>query len=164
MEEMSYTAGDYVVYPVYGVGKISHIDQRGDKAAPQEVYRINFLRDRMVLTLPVAKAMQSGLRGLSTPDTIEQALKKLAKKGRARSCNWTKRAQEYTDKVMSGDPIALAEVIRDLHPLDDAQEQSYSERKMYHEAVDRLAGELALIQDTDTAAAIDFIKRNLSTR
>ena len=67
---------------------------------------------------------------------------------------WSRRAQEYETKINSGDPVAIAEVVRDLHRAADQPEQSFSERQMYQAALERLARELAALDKTDEEAAI----------
>ena len=54
---------------------------------------------------------------------------------------WSRRAQEYEQKINSGDLISIAEVVRDLHRADDQREQSYSERQLYEAALERLTRE-----------------------
>ena len=66
---------------------------------------------------------------------------------------WSRRAQEYEQKINSGDLIAIAEVVRDLHRNDDQREQSYSERQLYEAALERLTREVAAVDDGDEVSA-----------
>ena len=66
---------------------------------------------------------------------------------------WSRRAQEYETKIKSGDPVSIAEVVRDLHRRTNQSEQSYSERQMYQAALERLAREFAAIEKIDQEAA-----------
>ena len=59
---------------------------------------------------------------------------------------WSRRAQEYEMKINSGDPVSIAEVLRDLKRSNDDGEQSYSERQIYQSALERLAREVAAVQ------------------
>ena len=65
---------------------------------------------------------------------------------------WSRRAQEYETKIKSGDPVSIAEVVRDLHRRTNQSEQSYSERQMYQAALERLAREFAAIEKIDQDA------------
>jgi CarD family transcriptional regulator len=65
---------------------------------------------------------------------------------------WSRRAQEYEAKINSGDPVSIAEVVRDLHRGSDQPDQSYSERQIYQAALDRLAREWAAVERIDEAS------------
>ncbi len=92
------------------------------------------------------------MRPLSGPDVVSKALETLKGKARVKRAMWSRRAQEYEAKINSGDPVAIAEVVRELHRPEDA-EQSYSERQMYRAALERLAREVAAIEKIDEAEA-----------
>ena len=83
----------------------------------------------------------------------EQAITTLQGKARVRRTMWSRRAQEYETKIKSGDPVSIAEVVRDLHRRTNQSEQSYSERQMYQAALERLAREFAAIEKIDQEAA-----------
>jgi CarD family transcriptional regulator len=75
-------------------------------------------------------------------------------RARVRRMMWSRRAQEYEAKINSGDLISIAEVVRDLHRAESQPEQSYSERQLYEAALERMAREVAAVQDVDDAVAI----------
>ena len=77
---------------------------------------------------------------------------------------WSRRAQEYEQKINSGDLIAIAEVVRDLHRTDDQREQSYSERQLYEAALERLTREIAAVAGNDEDAASQEITEVLVSR
>ncbi len=93
------------------------------------------------------------MRKLSTRKVMDTALTTLKGRSRAKRTMWSRRAQEYEAKINSGDPVLIAEVVRDLHRGDDQPDQSYSERQMYQAALDRLARELAALEKIDEVAA-----------
>ncbi len=152
-EKLEFKSGDYVVYPAHGVGRITGIESHTIAGMSVTLYAINFEKDRMVLKVPVSKVKNSGLRKLSSRDRIKAALETLAGKSRVRRVMWSRRAQEYEAKINSGDPVAIAEVVRDLHRTSDQPEQSYSERQIYQAALERLARELAAVEKTDELKA-----------
>ena len=135
----AYRKGDYVVYPTHGVGKVLGVEDQEIAGQKLELIIIEFDKDRMTLRVPVAKADQSGLRKLSSPDQMKTALKTLKGKSRVRRTMWSRRAQEYEAKINSGDPVSIAEVVRDLFRNANQPDQSYSERQLYQAALDRLA-------------------------
>ena len=93
------------------------------------------------------------MRGLSTPDVVLKALETLKGKAKVKRAMWSRRAQEYEQKINSGDLLSIAEVVRDLHRADDQREQSYSERQLYEAALERLTREVAAVSGTDEAGA-----------
>jgi CarD family transcriptional regulator len=84
---------------------------------------------------------------------VTKALDTLKGKARVKRAMWSRRAQEYEQKINSGDLMAIAEVVRDLHRTDDQREQSYSERQLYEAALERLTREVAAVAGTDEAGA-----------
>ena len=145
----AFSKGDHVVYPTHGVGKIQGIEEQEIAGEKLELIVIEFDKDRMVLRVPSAKAEQSGLRSLSSPDQMKEALKTLKGKSKVRRTMWSRRAQEYEAKINSGDPVAIAEVVRDLFRNANQPDQSYSERQLYQAALNRLAREFAAVESID---------------
>ena len=144
-----YKVGNWVVYPTHGVGKVMGVENQEIAGTKLRLIVISFEKDRMTLRVPVDKASDSGLRKLSSPEEMKGALKTLKGRSRVRRTMWSRRAQEYEAKINSGDPVSIAEVVRDLHRKEDQPDQSYSERQIYQAALDRLARELAAVEDID---------------
>jgi CarD family transcriptional regulator len=144
---------DFVVYPAHGVGRIVSIEEREIAGMSLELFVISFEKDKMTLRVPTDKATQVGMRGLSSPDIVSKALETLRGKARVKRAMWSRRAQEYEQKINSGDLLAIAEVVRDLHRADDQREQSYSERQLYEAALERLTREVAAVSGLDEAGA-----------
>ena len=160
-EDVDYAAGDYVVYPTHGVGRVLGIELQEVSGHKLKLIAIKFEKDRMTLRVPVAKAQQSGLRKLSTRKVMDSALAALKGKSRVKRTMWSRRAQEYEAKINSGDPVSIAEVVRDLHRGSDQPDQSYSERQMYQAALDRLAREFAAVEKIDEVTAAERLEQLL---
>ncbi|MEQ8665456.1 MAG: CarD family transcriptional regulator [Rhodospirillales bacterium] len=161
-EDVSYKAGDFVVYPTHGVGKVEGIETQEIAGEKLRLIVISFDRDRMILRVPVKKASESGLRKLSSKKRMESALTTLKGRARVKRAMWSRRAQEYEAKINSGDPIAIAEVVRDLFRNVGQPDQSFSERQIYEAARDRLACELAAVEKTDVEKATVKLEQVLS--
>ncbi len=157
-----FAAGDHVVYPTHGVGKVERIAIEEIAGHNLELIHITFEENRMTLRVPVAKARSAGLRKLATRKLFDEALAVLKGRPRIKRTMWSRRAQEYEAKINSGDPLAVAEVVRDLRRNAGQPEQSFSERQIFEAALDRLAAELAVLDKTDKTAALtkllDFLK------
>ena len=144
---------DFVVYPAHGVGKIISIEEQEIAGMQLEMFVISFEKDKMTLRVPTNKATDVGMRSLSTPEVVSKALETLKGKAKVKRAMWSRRAQEYEQKINSGDLLSIAEVVRDLHRNDDQREQSYSERQLYEAALERLTREVAAVSGTDEAGA-----------
>ena len=153
MAQDIYDAGDIVVYPTHGVGEVKGIETQDLGDLSVEVIVIQFDSERMTLRVPTNKAEQSGLRPLSSKKVMDSAITTLRGRAKVRRTMWSRRAQEYETKIKSGDPVSIAEVVRDLHRRGNQSEQSYSERQMYQAALERLAREFAAIEKIDQDAA-----------
>jgi CarD family transcriptional regulator len=123
-----------------------------------KVIIVTFEENRMTLRVPVNKAASSGLRMLATESMMGEALEILRGRARIKRTMWSRRAQEYEQKINSGDPLAIAEVVRDLHRNAGQPDQSFSERQIYEQALDRLAAEIAAIDRTDKAVAAEKLQ------
>ena len=153
--------GDYVVYPTHGVGRVAAIEHQHIAGHELELFVITFDRDRMTLRVPVPKAKKSGLRKLSSHSVMETALDTLQGRARVKRAMWSRRAQEYEAKINSGDPVSIAEVVRDLHRNANQPDQSYSERQIYEAALERLASELAALEAIEPAQATQKLEKLL---
>jgi CarD family transcriptional regulator len=135
---------DFVVYPAHGAGQILAIEEQTVAGSRLEFFVIYFAKSKMTLRAPTRKAANVGLRKLSDPAVIQRVRQTLSQPPHKARGNWSRLAQDYESKINSGNVIAIAEVVRDLYrPLNSAQ--SFSERQLYSSALDRLSGEVALI-------------------
>jgi len=155
---------EYIVYPAHGVGQIVSIDKHEVAGIELEMFVISFEKDKMTLRIPIEKASAIGLRSVSSPELILKAMETLKGRARVKRAMWSRRAQEYEQKINSGDLIAIAEVVRDLHRNDEQREQSYSERQLYEAALERLTRELAVVDGVEESAAQAKVDRVLDAR
>lgn len=160
-KEYTFNPGDFVVYPAHGVGQITEIQKTAVAGQSLDLIAINFKKDKMTLRIPMASAQKSGLRRVATPAVMDSAVNVLQSKAKARRAQqWSKRSQEYATKINSGDPIAVAEVLRDLYKNPAISEQTYSERQIYEQAMGRFAAEYAVVnkvQEDDAPARVEGI-------
>ncbi len=159
----TFVEGDHVVYPTHGVGRVERIATEEIAGHKLELIHITFEENRMTLRVPVAKARTAGLRKLANRKTFDEALAVLKGRARIKRTMWSRRAQEYEAKINSGDPLAIAEVVRDLHRNAGQPDQSFSERQIYEAAMDRLAAELAALEQIDKVAATQKLATYLKT-
>ncbi len=152
-KKYDFRPNEYVVYPAHGVGQIVSIEKQEIAGIELELFVIAFEKDKMTLRVPTNKATEVGMRSLASPEEVQKAMATLKGRARVKRAMWSRRAQEYEQKINSGDLIAIAEVVRDLHRTDEQREQSYSERQLYEAALERLAREIAAVSGQDEATA-----------
>ena len=163
-EKKEYKPKDYVVYPKHGVGQISSVSSKTIGGIDVQCYDIKFEKDRAIGLLPINK--QSHLRFLSTINQINKSISILKSKPKIKRSMWSRRAQEYEQKITSGKIYDLAEVVRDLNKGDDLMvDQSYSERQLFEKAYERILSEFQIVMKLpleDTKKKLDkALKRNL---
>ena len=163
-KKLDFRPNEFVVYPAHGVGKIVTVEEQEVAGLTLELFVIAFEKDKMTLRVPTNKATEVGMRSLSSPEIVSKAMDTLKGKARVKRAMWSRRAQEYEQKINSGDLIAIAEVVRDLHRTDDQREQSYSERQLYEAALERLTREVAAVGGGDELAAQKRIDDQLMSR
>jgi len=143
---LEFAVGDFVVYPTHGVGEITSIVEQEISGMALELFVIEFEREKMTVRVPIAKVKTAGMRKLASVTVLQSALTTLKGRARVKRTMWSRRAQEYEAKINSGDPLLIAEVVRDLHRAAGQPDQSYSERQIYETAFDRLAQEVAAVE------------------
>jgi CarD family transcriptional regulator len=156
--------GQHVFYPAHGVGRVTGVETQQVAGMKLEVFVVAFEQDKLILRVPVAKAASSGMRALASTRVVGDALKTLGGRARIKRTMWSRRAQEYEAKINSGNLIQIAEVVRDLHRAGDQPDQSYSERQLYESALDRMARELAAVENIKHADAVEKLSKSLAKR
>lgn len=151
---LDFKVGNRVVYPSHGVGEIVEIESQTIADIKLEVYVISFPHDKMTLRVPVSRAKIAGLRSLATEGDINKVYSILNEKPKRGNKMWSRRAQEYEAKINSGEIEAIAEVVRDLYKNVD-NDRSYSERTIYESALNRLASEIAVLEQISAKSATD---------
>lgn len=149
----AFAAGDFVVYPGHGVGEMLRIDTEHVAGQKTTLFVIKFAQDRMTLRVPLQKAGSAGLRRVSSRRVMQGVLASLKGPPPRRRVVWSRLMTEYSAKINSGDPRAVAEVIRDLHRPVNGRERSHGAQVLYAKALTRLTLEVAAVDRTHIAAA-----------
>ena len=157
----NFSTGDYAVYPLHGVGEIVDIVTKNIDSHELKLFVINFKHNKMTIQLPVSRAQKLGLRRISSFAEIERAISIVENASSNRNTlSWSKRSQLYETKLNSGDLISIAEIIRDVRSniLNEAITVSYSERRLYQKACERLISEFAIIKEITFDEADKILK------
>jgi CarD family transcriptional regulator len=157
-----FKANEFIVYPAHGVGRIVGIEEQEIAGMSLELFVITFDKEKLTLRVPTGKLASVGMRKLADEGLVKKAMETLKGRARIKRTMWSRRAQEYVAKINSGDLISIAEVVRDLYRSEAQPEQSYSERQLYEDALDRMARELAAVEKLDERGAVQRITEILS--
>ena len=143
-EKRIYNLKDFVVYPKHGVGKITSIEKATIGDIDIQFYKILVEKEKLTLTVPINQ--QSKLRPISSINQINKCISILKTKPKIKRTMWSRRAQEYDQKINSGKIYELAEVVKDLNKNTDIiADQSYSERQLFEKAYERLKSEFEAV-------------------
>ena len=143
-QKKEYNLNDYVVYPKHGVGKIVSVDKATIGGIGLNYYKIFIEKDKLTLTIPLNQ--QNHLRPISSINQINKCVSILKTKPKVKRTMWSRRAQEYEQKINSGKIYELAEVVKDLNKTSNTiADQSYSERQLFEQAYDRLKSEFEVV-------------------
>ena len=146
-EKRIYNLKDFVVYPKHGVGKITAIEKAKIGEIDIQFYKILVEKEKLTLTVPINQ--QSKLRAISSINQINKCISILKTKPKIKRTMWSRRAQEYDQKINSGKIYELAEVVKDLNKNTDIiADQSYSERQLFEKAYERLKSEFEAVLKT----------------
>ena len=156
--------GEVVVYPKHGVGEVAKIESMEIAEIKTSFYVVKMEQSKLIIRVPIDKKEEVGLRKISSKKIIDDVYSTLKLKPKIRRIMWSRRAQEYETKIYSGDPIKIAEVVRDLFKKSSQAEQSYSERQMFQVAIERLAREVAAVEKTDYFQSTEKIEQILNKK
>jgi CarD family transcriptional regulator len=159
---LSFRIGEKVVYPTHGVGEITAIEEQEVAGFKLELFVITFDKDRLTIRIPLAKAKSSGLRRLSEPAVVKEALEILSTKAKAKKGMWNRRANDFQERMGTGQLTAMAEVLRDLNRGPEQQDASYSEQQIFESALDFMTREIAAASQVTSTEARKLIEQHLA--
>ena len=157
-KKLDFKSGQYVVYPTQGVGKLLRIEEQTVGNQKMKMMVIDFERNHMTLRVPVDRAELSGLRPLSSAKKLDEAITAAKGKAGAKRMIWARRAAQYEENINSGDPMKLAEVVRDLQRRSASDTMTFSARQLYLRALERMAQEFAVLHKMELEEASDKIE------
>ncbi len=157
-KDFTFNPGDFVVYPAHGVGQVRERQNASIAGKNVDLLAIHFEKDKFTMRIPSESAVNKGLRSVASPAVMETVISTLKSQNKVRRQPWAKRSAEYTNKIASGDPVALAEVVRELYHDPSLATQNYSEKQFYEKAFSRLAPEYAVVQKISEVEAINQLE------
>jgi len=160
-KKLDFKTGQYVVYPTQGVGKLQRIEEQVIAGQTIKLLVIEFESSHMTLRVPLERAEISGLRPLTSARKMDEAITSAKGKAGSKRMIWSRRAAQYEENINSGDPMRLAEVVRDLQRRNPTDTMTFSARQLYLRALERMAQEFAVLHKMDVEAASEKIENIL---
>ncbi|MCL1786292.1 MAG: CarD family transcriptional regulator [Alphaproteobacteria bacterium] len=157
-KKLEFKNGQFVVYPTQGVGKVARVEEHNVAGQKIQMIVINFEQSNMTLRVPLDRAEISGLRPLVSPKKMDEAISSAKRAAGAKRMVWARRAAVYEENINSGDPMKLAEVVRDLQRRSSADTMTFSGRQLYMRALERMAQEFAILHKIDVDSASEKIE------
>jgi CarD family transcriptional regulator len=145
-----FQVGQLAVYPAHGVGRIESVQEREVSGTPSEFYIMRLIDTDMIIMIPTTNARNIGLRDVIDNQAVSQVYDILrSRPGRLNNQTWNRRYRDYMDKIKTGSPFRVAEVLRDLTLLKSEKDLSFGERKMLDTAKNLLIKELSLVNEKE---------------
>lgn len=157
-KKLEFRAGQFVVYPTQGVGRLMRVEEAAVAGQKIKMLVIDFEKNHMTLRVPLDRAEISGLRPLVTPKKMDEAIATAKAKAGPKRMIWARRQAQYEENINSGDPIKLAEVVRDLQRRSAADTMTFSGRQLYLRALERMAQEFAILHKMEVDLAAEKIE------
>lgn len=158
VKKIDFKNGQYVVYPTQGLGKLVATEDQIIAGEKVKMLVIDFEKNHMTLRVPIDRTEISGLRPLSTIKKMDEAIALAKSKAGAKRSIWTRRAAQYEENINSGDPMKLAEVVRDLQRRTSTDTMTFSSRRLYLRALERMAQEFAVLHKMEIDEAMEKIE------
>ena len=158
VKKIDFKNGQYVVYPTQGVGKLVATEDQIIAGEKVKMLVIDFEKNHMTLRVPIDRTEISGLRPLSTIKKMDEAIALAKSKAGVKRSIWTRRAAQYEENINSGDPMKLAEVVRDLQRRTSTDTMTFSSRRLYLRALERMAQEFAVLHKMEIDEAMEKIE------
>ncbi len=145
-----FQVGQLAVYPAHGVGRIESVQERDISGTPSQFYIMRLLDSDMIIMIPTNNARNIGLRDVIDNQAVDQVYQILSSRPiRLNNQTWNRRYRDYMDKIKTGSPFQVAEVLRDLTLLKAEKDLSFGERKMLDTAKNLLIKELSLAHEKE---------------
>jgi CarD family transcriptional regulator len=145
-----FQVGQLAVYPAHGVGRIESVQEREVSGTPAEFYIMRLIDTDMIIMIPTTNARNIGLRDVIDNQAVGEIYEILrSRPARLNNQTWNRRYRDYMDKIKTGSPFRVAEVLRDLTLLKTEKDLSFGERKMLDTAKNLLIKELSLVNEKE---------------
>lgn len=157
-----FAVGQQIVYPSQGIGVIEGITERAIGAMMLACYTVR-LADNSLVMVPVNNAVAIGLREPLSGLECENLFSKLAEDFNAPAHDWKDRFKEFSEKMKTGDPFAIADVLKQLTFLGQTKPLSFREQRLLEKAQYLVVSELAAVFEQPEGNITERVQETLTT-
>ena len=156
--------GEMAVYPAHGVGVVQAIETKSFSNGKNEsFYVLRILDTGITIMIPMENAEQVGLRCVMSQTAVRSVYKILKEREvELEPKPWNRRYRQYMEKLKSGSPFEIAEVLRNLLLLKSEKVLSFGERRMLDAARTLLVKEISIAKSVTEAAVEADLRRFLN--
>jgi CarD family transcriptional regulator len=161
---VDFKIGEMAVYPAHGVGVVQAIETKSFTNGKKEsFYILRILDTGITIMIPMGNAQQVGLRGVMDATAVRSVYKILKEREvELEPKPWNRRYRQYMEKLKSGSPFEIAEVLRNLLLLKAGKALSFGERKMLDAARSLLVKEISIAKSVPEEAVEADLRRFLN--
>ena len=158
-----FQVGDKAFYPAQGVAEVVGIDTKEIMGSKAMFYVLRVMGSDKKILIPVAKVDTVGLRRIVSDHEIDEIYDIMRERDvDLNQQTWNRRYRAYVEKIQTGSPFEIAEVLRDLNLLKFHKTLSFGERKMLDTARRLLVQELAVAKDMTEDAVVEELEHIFS--
>jgi CarD family transcriptional regulator len=158
-----YRKGDTVVHPEHGAAVIEDLRERDFLGEKKTYFVLRLAYGDLTLSIPADNTQAVGLRKVVAKSEVKKVLAVLREDESKMASNWSRRFKNNIEKLHSGDPYQVAEVVRNLSIRDKDKGLSAGEKRMLAKARQILVSELALAEKTDEDKAESILDEVLAS-
>jgi len=107
-KKLDFRPSEFVVYPAHGVGQIVSVETQEVAGIELELFVVAFEKDKMTLRVPTNRAVEVGMRSLSSPDIVAHAFKTLKGKAKVKRAMWSRRRRVRCPRARSSGVVGRA--------------------------------------------------------
>ncbi len=161
---VNFKIGEMAVYPAHGVGIVQAIESKSFSCGKKEsFYVLRILDTGITIMIPMGNAQQVGLRCVMDQTAVRSVYKILREREvELEPKPWNRRYRQYMEKLKSGSPFEIAEVLRNLLLLKAEKALSFGERKMLDAARSLLVKEISIAKSVPEEAVEADLRRFLN--
>jgi len=156
-----YRKGDTVVHPEHGAAVIEDLRERDFLGEKKTYFVLRLAYGDLTLSIPADNTQAVGLRKVVAKSEVKKVLAVLREDESKMASNWSRRFKNNIEKLHSGDPYQVAEVVRNLSIRDKDKGLSAGEKRMLQKARQILVSELTFAIGVSEAEAEERLDSEL---
>lgn len=159
----NFQVGDKAVYPAQGVAEVVGVDTKEIMGTSQTFYVLRVMDSDKKIMIPVSNVDNVGLRSIITMKEVDAVYDIMRERDvDLNQQTWNRRYRAYVEKIQTGSPFEIAEVLRDLNLLKFHKNLSFGERKMLDTARRLLVQEIAVAKGSSEEAIVEELEHIFS--